>query len=116
MDVIDNPEQVMLVLLLVLVMIGLIYLSGYLIYRNIQIDLTMARARKTRREEKRAEEIQSAQQRRELLADLREYGLTEDDFDRPHEDVVARIKDATELHRQAIEGLGGAGRSGAASG
>ena len=30
MDVIDNPEQVMLVLLLVLVMIGLIYLSGYL--------------------------------------------------------------------------------------
>jgi hypothetical protein len=64
----------------------------------------------------RAQEFRSAQQRTELLADLRECGLTEEDLDRLLEDIVARVKNAADLHRQAMEGLGRVGRLGAASG
>lgn len=105
----DDSDQMLLVPLAILVMIGALYVACRLIY----LMFDDVRVTKRRREEERAQEFRSALQRTELLADLREFGLSEGDLDRPLEDIVARVKYAADLHRQAIEGLG---RLGAASG
>ncbi|AGZ54619.1 MULTISPECIES: hypothetical protein [Mycobacterium] len=107
----NDSDQMMALFVAILVMIGLLYLLCRLIY----VIVDEAWVAKNAREQQRVQEIRSAQQRSDLLAELREFGLSEEDLDLPHEEIAARVTYAAGLHRQAAEGLGRAGRVAAAS-
>ncbi|AFV14842.1 hypothetical protein OEM_p100620 (plasmid) [Mycobacterium intracellulare subsp. yongonense 05-1390] len=107
----NDSDQLMLLFLAILVMFGALYVAYRVIYFIIE-DVWLT---KRLREQQRVQEIRAAQQHTEMLAELREFGLCEEDLDRPHEEIAARVTYAAGLHRQAAEGLGRVGRVAAAS-
>lgn len=98
----DDSDQMLLLLVAIGVMFGALYVAYRLIYFLIE-DVWIT---KRLREQQRVQEIRSAQQRSDLLAELREFGLCEEDLDLPHDEIVARVTYAAGLQRQAAEGLG----------
>ncbi|WP_101953413.1 hypothetical protein [Mycobacterium intracellulare] len=98
----DDPDQMMVPFLAILVMIAMLYVAWRLIYFIFE-DVWLT---KRLREQQRLQEIRLAQQRTDLLVELREFGLCEEDLDLPHEEIVARVAYAIGLQRQAAEGLG----------
>ena len=70
----NDSDQMMALFVAILVMIGLLYLLCRLIY----VIVDEAWVAKNAREQQRVQEIRSAQQRSDLLAELREFGLSEE--------------------------------------
>lgn len=114
----DDGDDVMMLMLLGAALIGCLYLLAWLIYR--EIDFARARSRsqqKAREEEARREqeharrEHQAAMEREDVLADLRDYGISEYQLEHlPTEEIATQLRVAVDVHRRAIEGFAGARR------
>lgn len=101
-----DDGDVMVALLIVVAIIGLVWLAAFMIYREIDFARVMARSRRQKRDEQERREYEAALQRRELLADLQDYGISECDLHQlSEEEIAARLTAAINLHRQVVEGL-----------
>lgn len=107
----DDGDDVMMLMLLGAALIGCLYLLAWLIYREIDFARARSRSQEKAREEHARREHQAALEREDVVADLRDYGISEYQLEHlPTEEIAAQLRVAVDFHRRAIEGFAGARR------
>ncbi|SKT55227.1 Uncharacterised protein [Mycobacteroides abscessus subsp. massiliense] len=102
---VEDGDQFMVLFLAVGVMAGLLWLVGWIIYREIDVARWKARSRREREAAKRADEARVVQERIQYLDTLHEFGLTESEAEHHPEIVEARVRQSIIGQRCTTVGL-----------